>query len=277
MKLKTFIKWIGNKSKHLKHILPHIPKDYNTYIEPFVGSGSMFLKLQPDNWIINDINKDIINVWNNIKDNPEYIIEVFKEYGKIFKPMNNKDKLKYCRMLIKILEDMEYDLSRAILYMLLKFSSYMGNIVSRNQFYFEGIDMRIYIKNDYPFLKQTYYDNLFNVNKFLNKNKGKILNLDYKNVLKYAKKDDFVFLDPPYIDDHDYIFNYNIEEDLNKTFVEELIKEVKKLDNKGVKWLMTQTDTKYIRNKFKKYEIYEYPVYRKYQNKYASELIIKNF
>lgn len=277
MKLKTFIKWIGNKSKHLKHILPHIPKDYNTYIEPFVGSGAMFLKLQPDNWIINDINKDIINVWNNIKDNPEYIIEVFKEYGKIFKPMNNKDKLKYCRMLIKILEDMEYDLSRAILYMLLKFSAYMGNIVSRNQFYFEGIDMRIYIKNDYPFLKQTYYDNLFNVNKFLNKNKGKILNLDYKNVLKYAKKDDFVFLDPPYIDDHDYIFNYNIEEDLNKTFVEELIKEVKKLDNKGVKWLMTQTDTKYIRNKFKKYEIYEYPVYRKYQNKYASELIIKNF
>ena len=92
MKLKTFIRWSGNKSKQLKHILPHIPKEYNTYIEPFVGSGALFLKIQPDKWIINDINKDIINVWKEIKNDPESIIYIFKEFGKIFKPLDNKEK-----------------------------------------------------------------------------------------------------------------------------------------------------------------------------------------
>jgi DNA adenine methylase len=46
MKLKTFIRWMGNKSKHLRHILPYIlpyiPDDYNTYYEPFIGSGRYF-------------------------------------------------------------------------------------------------------------------------------------------------------------------------------------------------------------------------------------------
>ena len=38
MKLKTFIKWSGNKSKHLRHLIPHVPKDFNKYIEPFFGN-----------------------------------------------------------------------------------------------------------------------------------------------------------------------------------------------------------------------------------------------
>ena len=40
MKLKTFIKWSGNKSKHLRHLIQYVPKDFNTYIDPFVGSGA---------------------------------------------------------------------------------------------------------------------------------------------------------------------------------------------------------------------------------------------
>ena len=39
--LKTFIKWQGNKSNHVRFLLPLIPKKYNTYIEPFLGSGAL--------------------------------------------------------------------------------------------------------------------------------------------------------------------------------------------------------------------------------------------
>ena len=41
--MKTFIRYPGNKSRYLKYILPLVPKEYNTYIEPFVGSGALFL------------------------------------------------------------------------------------------------------------------------------------------------------------------------------------------------------------------------------------------
>ena len=49
--MKTFIRWPGNKSKHVNKILPFIPNTFNTYIEPFVGSGALFLKLEPKTWI----------------------------------------------------------------------------------------------------------------------------------------------------------------------------------------------------------------------------------
>ena len=66
---------------------------------------------------------------------------------------------------------------------------------------------------------------------------------------------DFVFLDPPYIESHNYNFNYNKDEVLDESFIHNLYKQVKKLDKRGVKWLMTQADTKQIKNIFKEYTI----------------------
>jgi DNA adenine methylase len=129
MKLKTFIRWSGNKSKHLRHILPNIPIEYNTYIEPFVGSGALFLSLQPEKWIINDLNKDLINCWNNIKNNPKEIITIFENFGNKFKPMTKEDKIKYCRDITSILDELDYDVLRSSLFLLLKYCSYIGNIM----------------------------------------------------------------------------------------------------------------------------------------------------
>ena len=77
--MKTFVRWQGNKSKHLKHIIQYIPDKYNKYIEPFIGSGAVFFKLKPNKWIINDLNKDLINIWYTVKDSPDEIIKEFKE------------------------------------------------------------------------------------------------------------------------------------------------------------------------------------------------------
>ena len=73
--MKTFIKWQGNKSKHINKFIDYIPDFTGTYIEPFLGSGALFLHLEPEKWIINDLNKDLINVWNSVKNNPDEIIK----------------------------------------------------------------------------------------------------------------------------------------------------------------------------------------------------------
>jgi site-specific DNA-adenine methylase len=151
----------------------------------------------------------------------------------------------------------------------------MGEIIRNNRFYFNGLDLNIYVKNRYSFLENKYFINLRAVNEFLNKNNGKIMNTDYKNILKTAKQGDFVFLDPPYVDDYTHM--YNIDQKLDIDFITDLYKEIQKLDNKGVKWIMTQADTKQVKNIFKDYTIIEYPVYRRYQDKYTYELLIKNF
>ena len=279
MKLKTFIRYTGNKSKQLKHILPHIPKQYNTYIEPFVGSGAVFLALQPDKWIINDLNKYVINVWNNMKVDPEFIIDIFKDFGKIFKPLSKREKIDFCRIITSKINDMNYDIERASMYLLMKYCSYMGVIIKNNKFYFNGLELNIITGNRYSFLTNKYYNNLINIYNFLNNSNGLILNKNYKNILNKAKKGDFIFLDPPYIDedDYDYLLKYNINEKIGLDFIIDLGKELKKLDNKGIKWIMTQSDTKDVKRIFKDYDIISYKVFRGYRKNYVNELRIKNF
>ena len=278
MKLKTFIRYTGNKSKQLKHILPHIPKQYNTYIEPFVGSGAVFLALQPDKWIINDLNKDLINCWKSVKNEPESIIEIFKEFGKEFKPMTNREKIDYCRDITRELEHMEYDIVRTGLYMLMKYCVYMGNIFVKNKFYFNSLDLPITLNNKYFFLESGIHTNILNISDYLNLSTyNKIYNEDYKKILSTTRKGDFIFLDPPYTETHDYQFNYNKDEILDNKFIDDLYKEVCKLDEKHVKWMMTQADTKKIRDVFRKYNILKYPVYRRLNKSYSYELLIMNY
>jgi DNA adenine methylase len=172
---------------------------------------------------------------------------------------------------------MPYDINRASMYLLMKFCEYMGDIIFNNKFYFNGLDMNIYIRNYYPFLKQTYYDNILKVSQFLNNSKGNIFNKNYETILNKAKKGDFIFLDPPYIEERNYTFNYNKDEILDESFINNLYHQVKKLDERGIKWLMTQADTQQIKNIFKEYTIKTFQVYRMCSRTYVNELLIMNY
>ena len=89
-KLQTFLRHPGNKTRHLKHIIPHLPERYNTYIEPFVGTGALFLNIQPKKWIINDLNEDITNLFKTVRDDLPNIIKLL-----VFKYAEN------CEIIIK--------------------------------------------------------------------------------------------------------------------------------------------------------------------------------
>lgn len=278
MNLKTFIRWQGNKSRYAKHIIKHFPEKYNVYIEPFIGSGAILLKIQPDKWIINDLNKDLITIWKSVRDEPKEIIKIFKQFGQKFIKIPKKDKVEFCRTITSSIDNLGYDVFRASIYMLMKFCVYMGNILVNNKFYFQGLDMHIHTQNKFFFLKDNAFNNLLDVSGFLNKTKGQIFNKDYKHILLKAKEGDFIFLDPPYIENHNYNFNYNENENtLDDGFIIDLYNELKKLDKKNIKWLMTQADTKEIKQIFKEYKISKFEVYRGFTNSYTNELIIKNY
>ena len=104
-----------------------------------------------------------------------------------------------------------------------------------------------------------------------------ILNKDYKDVLDKAKPNDFVFIDPPYLEDYKYQLNYSIDEEISREFIISLSLELKKLDQRKIKWMMTQADTKLIRKLFKDYHITKFTVFRGYTNSYKNELIIRNY
>ena len=275
--MKTFIRWQGNKSKHINKFIQYIPHFTGIYIEPFLGSGALLLKLQPKKWIINDINKDLVNIWKYVKSDPQGIIDIFTEFGNHFKPLSKEDKVKYCRDITSKIESIPYDIKRASMYLLIKYCSYMGDIIRNKNFYFHGLDLPILINNRYFFLEQNTYNNIQLVSQFLNNKSGKIFNKSYEKILDKAKEGDFVFLDPPYIENHNYRFNYNKDEVLDETFIQQLFIQVKKLDDRKVKWLMTQADTQQIKDTFKEYTIKKFEVYRMGSKSYTDELLIMNY
>jgi DNA adenine methylase len=275
--MKTFIKWQGNKSKHINKFIQYIPHFTGTYIEPFLGSGALLLKLQPTKWIVNDINKDLINIWKYVKSDPQGIIDIFTDFGIHFKPLSKEDKVKYCREITYKIESMPYKLERAATYLLMKYCSFTGDIIYNNKFYFKGLDMNLYVHKRYFFLENNCLDNINQVSQFLNTKSGKIFNKSYEKILDKAKEGDFVFLDPPYIEAHNYDFNYNKDEILDDSFIQQLFLQVKKLDERNVKWLMTQANTKQIKDVFKKYTIKKFQVYRFTTKSYTDELLIMNY
>ena len=83
--IKPILKWAGGKTQILDKIFTHFPKNINNYYEPFCGGGSVFINLLNDlekgkivisgNININDINKNLINLYKFVKNNINELIE----------------------------------------------------------------------------------------------------------------------------------------------------------------------------------------------------------
>ncbi len=68
--MKPFLKWAGGKRwLFTKEFISKIP-EYNRYIEPFIGGGAGFFALEPKESIISDANKDLINLYMVVRDDP---------------------------------------------------------------------------------------------------------------------------------------------------------------------------------------------------------------
>ena len=80
-----FVKWAGGKTQLLSEIDELIPSEFNQYFEPFLGGGAMFFHIISNKDILftaylSDVNEELINAFNVIKNNVEKLIEVLKNY-----------------------------------------------------------------------------------------------------------------------------------------------------------------------------------------------------
>lgn len=89
------IKWSGSKRSQCEEIVEEFPRNIETYYEPFCGGASVMRKvmeaqdIKVKNYIISDINEDLINLWKCIQFNPSYLIFYYRT---LWNGMNNKGK-----------------------------------------------------------------------------------------------------------------------------------------------------------------------------------------
>jgi len=77
---KPFLKWPGGKRRLLSDLLKRFPKKYNRFLEPFIGGGALFFKVSPDNGYISDINPDLINIYEVVRNNVHELIDSLKKH-----------------------------------------------------------------------------------------------------------------------------------------------------------------------------------------------------
>lgn len=78
--LIPFLKWAGGKRWLAERIIELIPKNFETYYEPFLGGGAIFFSLQPKAAILSDLNDDLINAYTSIRDSSEKVSTALKQH-----------------------------------------------------------------------------------------------------------------------------------------------------------------------------------------------------
>ncbi|HRY36964.1 MAG: DNA adenine methylase [Candidatus Paceibacterota bacterium] len=236
-KPKPFVKWVGGKRQLLaqfRRMNLYPPENFDPknskYFEPFVGGGAVFFDLLPEEGFLSDLNKELVITYNVIKNDLEKLIVSLKKHK------TDKDYF---------LEVRAQDPNK------LSDVAVASRFIFLNRTCFNGM-YRVNSKGGFnvPFGKYTNplicdEDNLRKVSKALYN--IDIKHQDYKEVLKKAKKGDFVYFDPPYypVSKTASFTSYTAETFLEKEQTE-LRDTLVELNKRGCFVMLSNSDTPFI-------------------------------
>jgi len=240
------VKWAGGKRQILDEITKYIPDESSTYYEPFLGGGAVLFELQPEKAVVNDINQELMNIYQVIKENVDELIEDLKKH---------KNEREYFYKIRELDRDKER-------------YSRLSRVERASRFIY---------------LNKTCYNGLFRVNKsgefnapFGNYKNPNIVNentlravseyfnraniiftcQDFEAALQSAEKGDFVYLDPPYdpVSETASFTEYD-KGGFDRGEQIRLKKVCDKLNEKGIKFLLSNSATDFIMDLYKDYKI----------------------
>lgn len=233
---------MGGKRNLALRIIKMIPEDYKTFVEPFVGAGNIFFRLdqyEGKKYVINDKDESVIKIFKGVASNPDAFIQtkpITKDEFDNIKSKSNKTAVEE--------------------YKLLKFSFFsMGKSYDK--------------PSTLP--SPTFQKNHLEECSKLLKN-ATILNQNFNTVInKYNKPDTFFYLDPPYESEKETDY---------KDYVtpEQVYEAVKKI--KG-RFLLSYNSSPKINNLFKDFNIKKinttYSHTSNIEIRKKEELLISNF
>ncbi len=283
-KVQPLLKWAGGKRQLLPFIHKEIPPQIENYFEPFIGGGALLFDLQPKNAIVNDVNAEIINVYETVREESEALIRSLKKFKNeedYFYRIREKDRNSKYRLLSKV------DRAARIIYLNKTCYNGLFRVNKLGQF-----------NAPYGFYKNPSIvneDGIRAVSEYLNTANIHFVNGDFeaalegifpvKNSTQSRKKlaHTLVYFDPPY---------FPLSKTSNFTgyakdgFGPEEQVRLKNLCDKihfaGVKFLLSNSHCKFICDLYSEYKIIQVPAMRSINSVAAgrgkiSEVLIKNY
>lgn len=238
---KPYLKWAGGKRQLLQSIRYFLPSDIDKYVyyEPFVGAGALLLELQPKTAVINDFNSQLILTYNTIKNNVEELIKILHKHQK----HNCKEYYYAIRSQDRNSQNFEKmsDTEQAARLIFMNKTCYNGLYRVNSQGLF-NVPYGTY-KN--PTICEENV--LRSVHNYLNNNNIEILNGDFSDAIGSADENSFVYFDPPYHSPSNTNFTGYQAGGFNENEQIRLRDVYMRLTKNGVKCLMSNSDTSFIR------------------------------
>ena len=188
------IKWSGSKRSQAENILSYFSKEIDVYYEPFCGGASVLRRLlnssiKVNHFICSDINKGLIDLWNEIIKHPQM---VFVHYKKLWNELNlDNDIQRKKEYFISIRERYNKEHSPLDFMFIMRTTTnglprYNSNGDFNNSFHLtrNGI------------VPETLEKIIYEWSELLRENKVQFISCSYEKIK--PEKNDFIYLDPPY-------------------------------------------------------------------------------
>lgn len=181
---RPFLRWAGGKYLILNQILMHLPKA-KRLVEPFVGSGTVFLNTDYPNYLLADSNSDLINVFTMLQKHKKKFIDYCKPLFE--SDANTKKKYYQNRDAFNTTNDIKL---KAALFIYLNRHGFNGlcRYNSKGKF-------------NVPFGKLRHPElPIHRMLEFKDKSiNAEFISQDFHHTFKQLKKGDVVYCDPPYV------------------------------------------------------------------------------
>lgn len=219
--LTPILRWAGSKKRIIPQLLQMIPDFGGCYYEPFLGSATLFLALQPKQAILSDLNSQLIQAYTSIKSHPEKIWQLLME-------MPDSSDFYYS---LRNLKPSDLSLKERV-----------ARFVYLNRFCFNGV-YRTNLNGEFNVARGRGNLGIPNqevFNTFAERLKpAKVLSSDFEIILAQVGEQDFIYIDPPYLD----LSKRNRGEygsgSFNHHDVERLVKSIHAASGRGAKILIS--------------------------------------
>lgn len=250
---KPVIKWVGGKTqllKELKEIITPELLEGHTYYEPFIGGGALAFGMEHNPTVINDMNYELVNLYNIIKQRPEELIKLLKQmqanhseeyYYSIRAWDRNPNAAMFSNPVV---------MAARTIY--LNKTCFNGLFRVNSKGYFNSPIGRTSSGKMPTICDEEAIMDLHNFLKFVMIKHG-----DYRDACCMANPGDTVYLDPPYDYEDDNGFVAYQKEGWTRQSLTDLKIFCDRLISKGVNVVISNNDTTFVRELFTGYEIKE--------------------
>lgn len=245
---KPIVKWVGGKTQLLTEIQNRMPKKFNNYFEPFLGGGAVTFGIQPQNMHLSDLNNELINLYDCVKNNYEIIIDYIEKFKIIY---NKNPEIFYYDLREFNVNDFDnndkYFLAARTLFL---------NKTCFNGLYRLNSKEKFNVPWNHKEKSPNVYDleNLKEVSKILKSVKW-IKNISFLEIESFLKKGDFIYIDPPYDLIKKTTFDGYLKNSFGKEGQEKLADFCKRINEKGVFFLLSNHNTDFIQNIYSSFNL----------------------